>query len=173
MGLEAFLDKIGLSPANAWGLGFNALGGLINLFGGNSAKKERNKLLEQMGRLKAQDLADRRARWAKEDALERELENKMSKNVLATRRKAENFIPIFDRERQELGKTHDAWQRTSTGEDLLTKGNDMRAFLLDMARKKLQDEPTYSTRDKDLERIDKGLKELSQYQRNFAKKFGL
>jgi hypothetical protein len=174
MGIEELLGKIGLGGASPWGIGLNLLGGVLNWISGDKAAKEQNKLLEQMAGLRAQELADRRARWAQDDAFLKGLDEKSLKNVLAIQKKTSDFIPIFDRERQEERKKRDAWQRTSQGEDLLTKGNDMKAFLLDMFKKKLEREPLdYSSIHKDLAGVDRNLKRNEEYSRNFAKKFGL
>ncbi|MDR3124484.1 MAG: hypothetical protein LBU10_01215 [Endomicrobium sp.] len=149
----------GLEIAALVGLGGNLFTGVRNWIFGNKQEKMVGESLRQQAR----ELEERKRRWGQEDMLRNMLRLKMSKNASELQKKTEEYIPIFDKEREELKRVQDARYKKLAGED----PNDMRNFLLAMIKEKLQRDNHYSMQG--LDREDENEKELKRLISNIEK----
>jgi hypothetical protein len=123
-----------MDPLSLIGVGGTLVNGLVNWFSG----KKQNELMEKSLRQQAEELAARKQRWAQEDMMRKMLRLDMANNVRAMQRKTEEMAPIFDKQRNELEKLNESRFKTSSGEDIMVKANDMKSFLLDMVKNAIE-----------------------------------
>jgi hypothetical protein len=148
--------------------GIGLVGGIINGISNWYSAKEQRKIMERELDQRDQDRADRRKRWAQEDMMKRMLRLDMERNVRAKQRKMEEMAPIFDKQRNELEKLNESRLRTSSGEDIMVKANDMKVFLLDMVKNALKkNEGSLEKELKGLGEIDREMAEHKRYRDSF------
>jgi hypothetical protein len=146
-----------MEPISWIGLGGSLLRGLSNWWSG----RKQNELIEKSLRQQAEEFAARKQRWSQEDMARKMLGLDMERNMRARQRKMEEMAPIFDKQRDELEKLNESRFRTSSGEDMMVKANDMRAFLLDMIKDRIE---------KGNENLQRNRSEFDEIDRDIAKR---